>query len=162
MDIASGTVNVKGSGMIVMRDVTISKEKAFGDLAITKLQDWLKDDILARYCYLPNIIDVTKAIIGPNVRAMHSMLINKPPDTGFGSSRHPPHQDLWYFPFRPVNRITCAWSALQKIDPSVGGLFVLPGSHRQSLLLHVYPKDGIVNKAYFGIQDLAEEKHGNQ
>ena len=37
-----------------------------------------------------------KDIIGDDLRAMHTMLINKPPDLGMGSSRHPPHQDLWY------------------------------------------------------------------
>ena len=90
---------------------------------------------------------------------MHTMLINKPPDTGLGSSRHPPHQDLWYFTFRPINRIVCTWTALQHINREVGGLFALPGSHVMPLQKHDYPKDGLVNAAYFGIQHMAEEKY---
>lgn len=39
------------------------------------------------------------------------MFINKPPNMG-GSSRHPFHQDLAYFPFRPANRIVAAWASL--------------------------------------------------
>ena len=70
---------------------------------------------------------------------MHTMLINKPPDTGSfhcllyykpqrsyfptfhlvlsGSltSRHPLHQDLEYFPFRPADFVCCAWTAMEKI-----------------------------------------------
>ena len=36
-----------------------------------------------------------------------AVLINKPPDNGTGSSRHPFHQDLYYFPFR--GPILAAW-----------------------------------------------------
>jgi phytanoyl-CoA hydroxylase len=37
--------------------------------------------------------------------AMHTMLINKPPDPGTLTSRHPLHQDLYYFPFRPADKV---------------------------------------------------------
>jgi hypothetical protein len=36
---------------------------------------------------------------------MHTMLINKPPDPGTLTSRHPLHQDLYYFPFRPADKV---------------------------------------------------------
>lgn len=85
------------------------------------------------------------------------MFINKPPDLGKGSSRHPPHQDLLYFPFRPANLMCASWTALQQITQANGCLYVLPGSHKytQGLFSHGYPKDGIVNKAYYGIQDVS-------
>lgn len=44
------------------------------------------------------------------------MLINKPPDLGIGTSRHPMHQDLLYFPIRPAKKIAAAWTAMQRID----------------------------------------------
>jgi hypothetical protein len=44
---------------------------------------------------------------------LFAVLINKPPDSGSLSSRHPLHQDLHYFPFRPADRIVCAWTAMQ-------------------------------------------------
>ncbi len=46
------------------------------------------------------MLDFVEAIIGPNIKAMHTMLINKPPNAG-ETGRHPLHQDLHYFPFRP-------------------------------------------------------------
>lgn len=40
------------------------------------------------------------------------MFINKPPGMG-GSSRHPMHQDLAYFPFGPADKIVAAWASLE-------------------------------------------------
>jgi len=52
------------------------------------------------YCELPNVLDRVACFIGNDIKAMHTMFINKPPDLGSGTSRHPLHQDLHYFPFR--------------------------------------------------------------
>lgn len=38
------------------------------------------------------MLDYIESFIGPNVMAMHSMFINKQPDIGSNSSRHPVHQ----------------------------------------------------------------------
>ena len=67
-------------------------------------------------------------------------MINKPPDPGTQTSRHPLHQDLYYFPFRPANRIVCAWTAMEHIHRGNGCLVVLPGTHKGPLLEHGYPK----------------------
>jgi len=159
LDIANGKAE-KAPFMTMMRDVTIAKQKAMGDLAITKLQHWENDPVLFDYCALPSVLRYVTAIVGPNVKSCHTMLINKPPDTGKGSSRHPPHQDLWYFPFRPADKIVCAWTAMQRIDRENGCLFVQPGTHKTQLYKHEYPSDGIVNKAYHGIQNMSSEAHG--
>ena len=60
--------------------------------------------------------------------------------TGKQSSRHPMHQDLYYFPFRPANRIVCAWTAMEKVNRQNGCLVVLPGTHKGELLRHDYPE----------------------
>lgn len=163
LDLANNKVE-KSLGMVVMRDVTLANQKstAIGDMNITKVQDYMYDKVLSTYPKKLEMLQYAQQIAGPNLRAMHTMLINKPPDTGMGSSRHPPHQDLWYFTFRPTNRIVCTWTALQPINKDVGGLFCLPGSHILPLQDHGYPSDGIVNKAYFGIQHYAEEIHENK
>lgn len=158
LDIANGKIE-KEPSMLMMRDVSVAKEKRMGDLAITKLQDYMNEEVLSTYPRQPAMLKYAQQIAGPNLRAMHTMLINKPPDTGVGSSRHPPHQDLWYFTFRPINRIVCTWTALQPINREVGGLFCLPGTHIQPLQHHSYPTDGTVNRAYHGIQSMAEEQH---
>lgn len=108
-----------------------------------------------------------KAFTGENVKSVHtsmfcfvfatfkhtnmlSVLINKPPDPGNNTSRHPLHQDLHYFPFRPANDIVCAWTAMERsflfspfpnlfssrVNKSNGCLVVIPGSHKGELLEH--------------------------
>jgi hypothetical protein len=51
--------------------------------------------VLFQYVSDPHILPYVQAIIGEDVKSVHTMLINKPPDVGLGSSRHPLHQDLW-------------------------------------------------------------------
>jgi phytanoyl-CoA hydroxylase len=155
LDIVNGRVE-KQATMLMMRDVTVAKPKGMGEHSITKLQDFMDDEVLFQYCAEPAVLSVVESIVGADVKAMHTMLINKPPDTGKGSSRHPPHQDLWYFPFRPAEKIVASWTAMQHIDETNGCLFVVPGSHMGQLLKHEYPSDGIVNKAYHGIQNTSE------
>lgn len=146
--------------MTVMKDVTIAKsEFVEGEKAITKIQDFCYDDELFEYCCLPEIVDHVKSVVGQNVMAMHTMLINKPPDSGSLTSRHPLHQDLYYFPFRPQDSIVCAWTAMEKINRHNGCLVVVPGSHKGQFLRHDYPNwKGGVNKMYYGIQDFDFEK----
>eukprot|EP01012_Entosiphon_sulcatum_P033327 TRINITY_DN42184_c0_g1_i1.p1 TRINITY_DN42184_c0_g1~~TRINITY_DN42184_c0_g1_i1.p1 ORF type:complete len:311 (-),score=42.48 TRINITY_DN42184_c0_g1_i1:113-1045(-) len=147
-----------GGTMIVMRDVDLKNKKAAGEHNITKLQNWEDDPVLFEYCKTPKVLDYVESIIGPDIKSVHTMLINKPPDLGRGTSRHPPHQDLWYFPFRPADKVVAAWAALQHIDEQNGCLFVKPGSHTEPLYVHEYPQDGTVNKAYHGIQGMSSEK----
>jgi len=150
------TKEVRVDGMTVMKDVAIAKSEFLqGEQAVTKIQDFQFDDQLFDYCRLPEIVNVVKDVIGPNVMAVHTMLINKPPDPGTMSSRHPMHQDLHYFPFRPADRIICAWTAMEAVNRQNGCLVVIPGTHRGELLPHVYPDwEGGVNKMYHGIHNF--------
>ncbi|KAG7270316.1 hypothetical protein CRUP_030216 [Coryphaenoides rupestris] len=95
-----------------MRDVDIASSEFVPDQkAVSKIQDFQEDPELFRYCALPEVLQYVECFVGEDIMAMHTMLINKPPDTGKKTSRHPLHQDLHYFPFRPVDRIVCAWTA---------------------------------------------------
>jgi len=54
------------------------------------------------------MLDYIESFIGPNVMAMHSMFINKQPDIGTNSSRHPVHQVQTYiFAFKILIYIDC-------------------------------------------------------
>ncbi len=77
-DIADGTVG-KGQ-MIVMKDVSDRR-------AVNKVQNINFDDVLRLYIEYNPMLDIVEAITGPNIMAMHSMLIAKPPDSGTNSSR---------------------------------------------------------------------------
>uniref|UniRef100_A0A0B7AXV4 phytanoyl-CoA dioxygenase n=1 Tax=Arion vulgaris TaxID=1028688 RepID=A0A0B7AXV4_9EUPU len=153
--------NIIVPGLIIMRDVAIkNSEFVPGEQAVTKIQDFQNDDVMFGYCALPEVVDYVAAFTGPDVVAMHTMLINKPPDSGKLTSRHPMHQDLHYFPFRPADRIVCSWTAMQKINRQNGCLVVVPGSHTGDLLVHEYPKwEGGVNKMYHGIQNYDPSQH---
>ncbi|XP_030423131.1 phytanoyl-CoA dioxygenase, peroxisomal-like isoform X2 [Gopherus evgoodei] len=146
---------VQVPGLIIMRDVAIAKSEFVPDQkAVTKIQDFQEDEELFRYCTMPQILKYVECFTGPNIMAMHTMLINKPPDSGKKSSRHPMHQDLHYFPFRPADLIVCSWTAMERIDRSNGCLVVLPGTHKGSLKQHDYPDwEGGVNKMYHGVRD---------
>ncbi|CAH1784252.1 unnamed protein product [Owenia fusiformis] len=146
---------VQTPGLLIMRDVAIAKSEFVpGEKAVTKIQDFTHDPVLFEYCCLPEVVKYVECFTGPDIKAMHTMLINKPPDPGSKTSRHPMHQDLHYFPFRPANRIVCSWTAMEHVHRQNGCLVVLPGSHKGHLLQHVYPEwEGGVNKMYHGIQD---------
>lgn len=138
--------------MTVMRDVILKKKKdVTGEQMITKIQDFQDDPVLFSYCQSPQVLDIVEAIAGPNIKSIHSMLIHKPPNVG-DSGRHPFHQDLYYFPMRPAERIAGIWTAMERVDRENGCLSVIPGSHKGELLAHGYPEwNGMVNKAYHGI-----------
>lgn len=63
-----------------------------------------------------------------------------PAVSGKKTSRHPMHQDLHYFPFRPADRIVCSWTAMEKVTRQNGCLVVLPGTHTSTLQEHDYPE----------------------
>ncbi|KAK3856487.1 hypothetical protein Pcinc_037194 [Petrolisthes cinctipes] len=145
---------VESGGMTKMKDIALKGLAGIpGEQIVNKIQDFVWDDILSQHCQLPQVLDYVECFTGPNIMAMHTMLINKPPDPGTRTSRHPMHQDLHYFPFRPANRIVCAWTAMEKINENNGCLFVVPGSHKGVLEQHEYPEwENGVNKMYHGVR----------
>lgn len=137
--ICDGTVRVPG--LTVMKDVVYAKSKHPSDeRTINKIQNFEEDEVLFSYCELPQIVKYVACFTGPDIKSVHTMLINKPPDSGTMTSRHPLHQDLHYFPFRPASRMVCSWTAMEKVDTQNGCLVVLPGTHYSPLLQHYYPK----------------------
>ncbi len=102
--------------MQIIRDISLAKKykdsKLLGEENITKLQYFQDDKVLQTYCTNPDLIPYLKSFCGNNIKSVHTMFINKPPGMGT-SSRHPFHQDLAYFPFRPINSIVAVWAALE-------------------------------------------------
>ncbi|CAD8103564.1 unnamed protein product [Paramecium primaurelia] len=147
-------------GMQVVRDISLVKRgggKQWGEEAITKIQDWQEDEILFKFCRNPKVIQYLKSFCGPDIKSVHTMFINKPPNMG-KTSRHPIHQDQVYFPFGPADRIAAGWAALEDANRENGCLVVYPGTHKVGPVEHCYPdwKEG-VNKAYWGVKDMPPE-----
>jgi phytanoyl-CoA hydroxylase len=154
LDIVNGDVE-PAPGMLVMKDVMIAKgavEPGSPAEAIAKVQDFHGDPVLyGGYARSEKLLDWVEGFVGPDIKSIHSMLINKPPNV---DGRHPLHQDLLYFPFRPADRIVATWTALEPCTRENGCLVVLPGSHLGGLQEHGDPDWEYVNYAYFGVRDV--------
>lgn len=79
----------------------------------------------------PSIVDVLTQVIGPNVKAMQSMLFTK----GEGKPGQAWHQDEYFIPTRDRS-LTAAWIALDDATTENGCLWVIPGSHARGI---IYP-----------------------
>ncbi|MBK8024804.1 MAG: phytanoyl-CoA dioxygenase family protein [Chloroflexi bacterium] len=77
----------------------------------------------------PVIVDVLTKVIGPNVKAMQSMLFIK----AAGKPGQAWHQDEIYIPTRDRS-LTGGWIALDDATVENGCLWVIPGSHRHGIL----------------------------
>lgn len=143
-------------GMLVMKDVMVAKGAVRPGSrmeAIAKIQDYEFDPVLDGYATHPRILDCVERFIGRDVMTIHTMLINKPPNV---DGRHPLHQDLLYFPFRPADRIVAAWTALEPVTRENGCLVVVPGTHRGELIAHENPEWEYLNGGYFGAKDVGD------
>jgi len=140
----------KADGMLMMRDVMIVKGATVPgspEEAIAKIQDFDRDPVLRTYTDHPRLLAEVSQVTGEHIVSIHNMLINKPPGV---DGRHPLHQDLLYFPFRPADRIVATWTALEPVNRNNGCLAVIPGSHRGELLPHENPDWDFLNVGYFG------------
>jgi phytanoyl-CoA hydroxylase len=154
-DIVEGRVEPPDK-MLVMKDVMVAKGvvKAGSSMeAIAKIQDYENDPVLDGYRTHPGVLDCVERFIGHDVMTVHTMLINKPPNV---DGRHPLHQDLLYFPFRPPEAICASWTALEPVTKENGCLVVIPGSHKGELLKHENPDWEYLNGGYFGAKDVGD------
>jgi phytanoyl-CoA hydroxylase len=84
----------------------------------------------------PRIVAVLNALIGPNVKAMQTMVFVKRP----GKPGQAWHQDEHYLPTRDRS-LTGAWIALDDAVIENGCMWMHPGSHRAGVIYPVRPHD---------------------
>jgi phytanoyl-CoA hydroxylase len=82
----------------------------------------------------PAIVDVLTALVGPDVKAMQSMLFVK----NAGKPGQAWHQDEYYIPTRDRSLIG-AWIALDDATIDNGCLWMHPGSHRSGIIWPTRP-----------------------
>ncbi|MDJ0848681.1 MAG: phytanoyl-CoA dioxygenase family protein [Myxococcota bacterium] len=156
-DVVEGRVP-PADGMLVMRDVMVASGAVRPGSrleAVAKIQDYENDPVLDEYPRHPGILDCVEPLVGRDVMTIHTMLVNKPPNV---DGRHPLHQDLLYFPFRPADRIVASWTALEPVTRENGCLVVVPGTHRGELLPHENPDWEHLNAGYFGVAGIDGER----
>lgn len=100
----------------------------------------------------PRILDVTEALIGPDVYAVQSMMFLNPPGRG-GQGWH---QDSCYIKTHP-DTLVGAWIALEEADEDNGCLWVVPGSNHEP----IYPPDEIGGGNVHAV-DAFSDLHGVQ
>jgi phytanoyl-CoA hydroxylase len=93
-------------------------------------------DVALRALTNPRIVDALVSVIGPNVKAMQSMLFIK----SEGKPGQPWHQDEYFIPTRDRS-LTAVWIALDDATIENGCLWVLPGSHRRGVLYPARDQD---------------------
>jgi phytanoyl-CoA hydroxylase len=156
----------RGNMMSLVRDINVvdgTQQDVKDEYAIIKLNHYEDDEVFMSFASHPANLHIVEAFTGPRIRSINTMYICKPPGLT-ESTRHPLHQDLLYFPDRPIDRIVCAWAAVGDMTRGNGCLCVVPGSHKKAegkITKHAYPqwsaedvKDGAKhNVGYFGIQD---------
>ena len=61
-----------------MKDITLVKQgKGRKETTVNKLQDFQLDPVLSQYFHLPEILKYVECFTGPDIMAVHTMLINK-------------------------------------------------------------------------------------
>ncbi len=85
--------------------------------------------VMRRYLAHPVIVDVLTKVIGPNVKAMQSMLFIK----AAGKPGQAWHQDEDFIPTRDRS-LAGGWIALDDATVENGCLWLIPGSHRPGVL----------------------------
>ncbi|KAF5293620.1 hypothetical protein FQA39_LY03105 [Lamprigera yunnana] len=139
--------------MLVMKDPYLKANNEKGEYVVNKVHDFVHDEIFFKYASYEPIVNIVESIIGPNITVFHSMLINKPPNSKQELSKLPLHQDLHYFPFRPVDLMVSVWTAMEPVTKENGCLVGVPGSHKGQHYEHDYISDLSV-KAYQGAVGL--------
>ncbi|OWR48864.1 phytanoyl-CoA dioxygenase peroxisomal precursor [Danaus plexippus plexippus] len=147
-DICKGTVD-KGNALVYKEPALVAKGLK-GEDAINKISELQHDEVFSTFSEDPRLLHILSQFLGGDVSVMSSMVINKPP----GSARHPPHQDLYYFPFRPAEKIIAAWTAIDDVTEDNGCLYVVPRSHKNNIL---YRHGNCLesNKLFHGILEAA-------
>jgi len=152
IDVCNGDVP-PAKNMLVMKDIMIAKGKVQTDNQvekIQKIQDIQDDEVFLELLKEPEVLDVVENFTGKNIKTIHNMVINKPPNL---DGRHPFHQDQLYFPFGPDEDIIGCWVPFQETSKENGTLAVIPGSHHSPILEHGDIKNiDNLNLAYFGAQ----------
>lgn len=140
--------------MKLVRDVMVAKGAVVPrtpEHAICKINFFENDPVLATYATADALLDCVESLLGPELLFVNSMVVTKPPGV---DARHPLHQDLLYFGFRPGDAVVGTWTALEPVTRANGCLSVLPGSHRGTLLPHEVPGWEYVNFGFLGVHGV--------
>lgn len=93
------------------------------------LQSHKADPMIKGMANHPNIVSITRQLVGGRPRIVQTMSLDKAPAGGKGI---PLHQDTHYLPCEPNTLMAC-WIAVSDTDGNNGGFCVVPGSNQRGL-----------------------------
>lgn len=100
----------------------------------------------------PRVVAVLQELIGPDVKCVQTMYIDKPPGIGVGQ---PYHQDSHYLKTDP-DTLMAVWIALDDADVENGCLHVIPGSQGEPVYPHETPVDPAQRTIYIEVHSARE------
>lgn len=95
------------------------------------------DPVYRYYAMHDKVCDLLNLLIGPDIKCVQSMYIDKPRNIGVGQ---PYHQDSHYLKTDP-DTLLAVWIACDDVDVSNGCLHVVPGSQLDPIHPHEQPID---------------------
>ena len=138
-----------------------------GALPVAEAREYSDEQILERYIAIhfphkisplmldamrhPALVAVLVELLGPNVKAMQSMLFFKQA----GKPGQAWHQDEFYIPTRDRSLLG-AWIALDDANVENGGLWIIPGSHRPGV---IYPTRRHEDERFDGAAEAYDFPH---
>jgi len=120
--------------------------RAEGDSGISRADEITFNDHLAEsdpavreFCLRPEIVEICRAFLGPNVDLYWNQTVFKQPE---GDKIFPWHQDDAYTEVDPAPYLTL-WLAISDATEENGCISVLPGSHKGGLKPHEWTSIGL-------------------
>lgn len=95
------------------------------------------DHVFRYYAMVGRTLDTLSELIGPDIKCVQSMYIDKPKKLGVGQ---PYHQDSYYLKTAP-DSLMAIWIACDDVDVDNGCLHVIPGSQHDPIHPHDVPVD---------------------
>ena len=109
------------------------------------------DELYNKLALHPNILEIMRQILGPDIKMFRNSLLLKPPDVG---SQKGMHQDSPYWPIEPMDLCSC-WFAIDAATPENGCMGALPGAHKLGPLPHVNVTDDfVVEDGHHNLDDI--------
>lgn len=116
------------------------------------LQCHKADPMIKRMANHPNILSITRQLIGGGLKIVQTMPLDKAPSGGKGI---PLHQDTHYLPCEPNTLMAC-WIAITDTDGSNGGFCVVPGSNRRGLLSTHWSQDDVNSEKWDAVYHMRD------
>lgn len=152
-EVASGTIPLTPGNGIWMEQAAVDKGLVKGNSPeyLFKIghQMHMNDPVFQKYAVHPRLVEVLEQVVGPDVKCVQSMYLDKPPNVGVGQ---PYHQDSWYLKADP-DTLLAVWVACDDADPDNGCLYVIPGSHRDPIFPHERPVNPEQQRVYVEVHN---------